>query len=294
MAARGPGYFEEMKTFVAASCERWNRRELKGSRLKPKQVMEVADFLATQPIAAVAFVTDNQVMTEEVVTHHRSWQASLVAQARDAYGRRTDASDERLAAATATIELVGVGMSDVEFAQQQQVPELLFTMVQRALDRYRDVEWDPEFETFSWVIDAKAATGLSPGEKYAFDNAMRAIGSTERFRLVLPFEWQKRPNHPFLTRHAADAEHTSLNSLWQDTREHAASHDHAGLQLADIVANVVRRAIEDGSSSSTIEAYDRLRLVLTDLEGNCLNVYRFRHAPTPDVARYTPLMRAWP
>ena len=123
---------------------------------------------------------------------------------------------------------------------------------------------------------------------------MRAIASTDRFVWVLPPEWRERPHHPFLRRYAADSEHTSLNQLWENARRYDDSRLHAGLQLADVAAGVVRRAVTEGERSPTRAAYESLRMTLTDMEGNCLRPYRFRGAPSPDSARYEPLMRAWP
>lgn len=119
------------------------------------------------------------------------------------------------------------------------------------------------------------------------------IGSTERLSLNLPLEWADRPEHPFRRFDAPDGGHTLLSELL-GARNWAQSEDDECVQLADVVAGTVRSVIEMGVRSSRWHAYQTLRMVLTDPDGYCLHVYRFRGAPEPDLARYMPLLRAWP
>ena len=165
--------------------------------------------------------------------------------------------------------------------------------VRRACLRYSEPEWDAEFEQFRFVFDAKQTGRLKAGERYVDEHLERMIGSTARLKLDLPFAWADRPEHPFRRFDDPSGEHTLLGMLLKD-RAWVRSEDDACVQLADVVAGTVRSAIERGARSPRLEAYDSLRIALTDGDGYCLHFYKFRGAREPDLVRYMPLLRAWP
>jgi hypothetical protein len=283
--------------FAAEARRRWRRSELKSSHMKPAWVLEVADFLAANQISAVAFVTDNEVMTRNGVRDFRIRQAAAIARGRQ---RLIDANprDARLPEIDEMLDRVAGAfsrepMSDDDFIQSEQIPELALECVARACSRYREPEWESDFEGFRFVFDAKQPDGLKAGERWIHENIERMIGSTKRMILELPGEWEQRPKHPFRRFDDPEGEHTMLKDVL-GARNWARSEDDDCVQLADVVAGTVRSAIELGSRSARWEAYEALRMVLTDHDGYCLRVHRFRGAPDADLSRYMPLMRAWP
>jgi hypothetical protein len=286
-----------VKRYVEDARRWWGRPELKSSHMKPQWVDNVAKFLARNQISAVAYVTDNEVMTKEIVERFRLRQAVAIAEGRQ---RVVDAdpNDPRISDIDALIDRVAGApvsehMSDDDFIQAQQVPELVLECVRRACLRYSEPGWDSDFERFRFVFDAKHPDHLKAGERYVHENLERMIGSTKRLSLNLPFEWANRPEHPFRRFDAPDGEHTLLGELLK-ARNWTQSEDDEGVQLADIVAGTVRSVIERGERSRRWQAYQTLRMVLTDPDGYCLHVYRFRGAPEADLVRYMPLLRAWP
>jgi Protein of unknown function (DUF3800) len=288
---------EAVARFMDHARERWRRRELKSSKMRPEWIVHVAEFLASHHISAVAFVTDNEVMTRKGVWGFRLRQAAAIANGRQ---RIVDANpdDLRIPDIDALMDMVagvpGVGhMSDDDFIQSHQVPELLLECVQRACQRYRGQEWDADFERFRFVFDAKQPDRLKAGERYIDEHVERMIGSTKRLSLELPGEWKDRPEHPFRCFDDDGGEHMLLGELL-GARNWMRSEDDDCVQLADVVAGTVRSVIETGSRSPRWSAYEKLRIVLADLNGQCLRVFRFRGAPDGDVSRYAPLIRAWP
>lgn len=254
-------------------------------------------FLAGHEISAVAFATDNEVMNREVVQRHRLGQAAAIAKGRQPL---VDANpeDPRLGEIDALLDRVaglpGRGhMSDDDFIQSQQVPELVMESIQRACQRYREPEWDADFQRFEFVFDAKHRGRLKAGEKYVDENLERMIGSTARMKLDVPGEWADSPEHPFRAFDDPSGQFTMLSEILGSRRWGSSEEDNC-LQLADVVAGTVRSVIESGGNSPRWAAYQKLRMVLTDIDGYCLRVYRFRGAPEADVAWYVPLMRAWP
>jgi hypothetical protein len=286
-----------VKRYVEDARRRWRRSELKSSRMKPQWIDDVAKFLAGNQISAVAYVTDNEVMTKKIVEKARLHQAAAIAKGRQ-HVVDADPADSRIPDIDVLLDRVaGIPtserMSDDDFIQAQQVPELVLECVRRACLRYRELGWNSDFERFRFVFDAKHPDRLKAGERYVHENLERMIGSTERLSLNLPLEWAGRPEHPFRRFDAPDGGHTLLGELL-GARNWAQSEDDECVQLADVVAGTVRSVIEMGARSPRWQAYQTLRMVLTDLDGYCLHVYRFRGAPEADLVRYMPLLRAWP
>ncbi len=288
---------DAVERFVADACLRWGRSELKSSAMKPPWVSDVAAFLAAHQIAAVAYVTDSEMMTRPIVADFRLRQAAAIARGR----ARVLAANPDYAGIAAIDELLErvagsathERMSDDDFIQAEQVPELILETVRRACLRYSEPEWDAEFEQFRFVFDAKQTGRLKAGERYVDEHLERMIGSTKRLKLDLPFVWANRPEHPFRCFDDPSGQHTLLGKLLKD-RTWVRSEEDACVQLADVVAGTVRSAIERGALSPRLRAYDSLRIVLTDNDGYCLHFYKFRGAPEPDLGRYRPLLRAWP
>lgn len=288
---------DAVERFVNHACKRWHRSELKSSKMKPGWFDEVATFIACHQIAAVAFVTDNETMTRRLVQEHRLDQAAAIAAGRDQL-RAANAADPRLADIDTLIARVAGApgpepISDDDFIQSQQIPELLLDCVRNACTRYRDPAWAADFERFDIVLDAKHSDRLKAGEKYVDDNIERMLASTERFVLNLPEEWAESPEHPFRRFDSHEAGFTQLDLLLGE-RKWAHSEEDACIQLADVLAGIVRDTVEAGAKSSRWRAYQTLRMVLTDIKGDCLRVFRFTGAPAPDLTRYAPLVRAWP
>jgi hypothetical protein len=286
-----------VERFVDDVCRQWQRRELKSSRMKPQWINEVAEFLAGHQISAVAYVTDNEVMTKAIVGEFRLRQAAAIAKGRQRV-LDADPNDTRIADIDALLDRVAGApgsehISHDDFIQAQQIPELVLECVRRTCLRYSEPEWDSDFERFRFVFDAKHPDRLKAGERYVHEGLERMIGSTKRLTLDLPLEWAERPEHPFRQFDDVDGQHTLLSELL-GARDWARSEDDVCVQLADVVAGTIRSVIELGAHSPRLQAYQTLRAVLTDQDGYCLHVYRFRGAPQPDLVRYMPLLRAWP
>jgi len=288
---------DAVQRFAEDVRSRWQRTELKSSRLRPSWVFETADFLASHQVSAVVYVTDNEMMTRQVVRGFRLRQAAEIAKGRRHIVER-DPQDARLPEIDALLDqIAGVPttqpMSDDDFIQSQQMPELILDCVQRACSRYREDGWDQDFRHFQFVVDGKQPDRLKAGERYVHENLERMLGSTRRLSLELPFEWRQRPDHPFRRFDDPDGEHTLLSDLLA-ARNWVRSLDDDCVQLADVVAGIVRSVVERGAGSRRWPAYEVLRNVVTDEHGCCLRLFRFRDAPYPDLARYGPLLRAWP
>lgn len=102
----------------------------------------------------------------------------------------------------------------------------------------------------------------------------------------------RRPVHPFVARFSEGDNKLSLNRIFERGLAFAESHNHAGLQLADVVAYVVRKAILDPASTEIQAAYSLIRDNLrTERDGQALKLVRYTTGQ--DAAgeeRYRPLL----
>jgi hypothetical protein len=97
--------------------------------------------------------------------------------------------------------------------------------------------------------------------------------------LSLPRDWVDG-GHPFVA-NFTDDETASPAKLFANGIATKRSEDEPGLQVADVIASVVRRSVlrvDPGSSVSS--AYDLLRRVLSDPQGRCLQIYRYEGGST--------------
>ena len=105
---------------------------------------------------------------------------------------------------------------------------------------------------------------------------MPVLGSNKRFVINLPQVWLDG-DHPY-------------NSLFANGPQTRASHEVAGLQIADVIAHVVRQAVlRQRATDRVLAAYDALRPVLGGAHGRCLQIYRYENGHTPPRELYEPL-----
>jgi hypothetical protein len=225
-------------------------------------------------------------MTRKIVSEFRLRQADAIQRGRQRLSERHP-DDPRLPEIDALMARVvgariGERLSDDDFIQVQQLPELILQAVQHACLRYSEPEWDSDFERFRFVFNAKHPDRLKAGERYVNEGLELMLGSTKRFTLDLPLASAGRPTHAFRAFDHDDGEHTLLSELLAN-REWRPSQQDACLQLADVIAGTVRSVIERGEASPRMQPYNTLRTVIADENGYCLHFYRFRGAPLPDL-----------
>src|SRR4051794_26099412 len=105
----------EIESFASALRARLGKAELKSSRLRPSAIVEVCEFIASQPIAAVAFVTDSVMMSQRWVGVGRARQIAQIEGGLSRYRRGSAAADpSRVAEAQALIQALRSEISDVE------------------------------------------------------------------------------------------------------------------------------------------------------------------------------------
>ena len=290
--------YPEVEAFVRDRCHAWGLPELHAKSMRPAQITEVASFICDRSLTAIAHVTDTELMDRALITDFRMRQAARIAESRDRWRARGGDSETLAAEIDQLIAAAGLKdeVSNPEFVQQHQLPLLILGCVQVCLDRFFGPEWNSDFETFDFVIDAKLPDALSPGERYSREIYKPVLGSSKGFSLELPPDGKSQADHPFRQFDHEDSEHTDLGRLFVNGLPSGESHDHAGLQLADIVANTVRRAVLKGPKSSTWKAFNLLRATLLTREGTTRRAWTIKPywftggGREPDLGRYGPLL----
>ena len=203
----------------------------------------VCRFIASINVTAVAVVTDTAMMTRAVIRRFRAKQLSDMQAERAAWKEsRGDAPhvDRELAALEKVVQHVS-RLSDSEFVQATLTPELLRDVIQRAIDRYRADEWREHFNQFAFTFDEKLPGKLSQGQKYVNHMYMRVLGTNKRFVITPPADWIAE-NHPYVTNFTI-AGKPAPDKLFANGLATRNSKDVAGLQIADVIASVVRRSV---------------------------------------------------
>jgi Protein of unknown function (DUF3800) len=274
--------------FVDATKARCDVAELHGAALDGRELLDVCRFIASINVTAVAIVTDTAMMTPTVIRRFRTRQLTQMQAERAAWkesGGDAPHVDRELAALEKAVQHVS-RLSDPEFVQATLTPELLRDVIQRAIDCYHGDDWREYFSRFDFTFDEKLPGKLSQGQKYMNLMYMRVLGTNKRFVITPPAAWIA-DNHPYV-RNFTVAGKPAPDKLFANGLATRDSKDVAGLQIADVIACVVRRSVLRTDTSQTVlAAYELLQPVLADREGRCLQMYRYEegNAAIPEIYR---------
>jgi hypothetical protein len=174
-------------------------------------------------------------------------------------------------------------IADGEFVQAQYLVELLSAALQKSLVAHAHESWADDFAHFWFILDAKLPRRMAAGEKYLNDLLVPVLGSRRGTPLIIPSNWTKPPAHPFIERHQRDLglirgvevqNPIDLKTVFEHGLRFESSAECPGLQLADCVAHVVRRAVLEPDDAAIQHAYDQLRPRLRNHEGSSLTIHR--------------------
>ena len=133
-------------------------------------------------------------------------------------------------------------VSDSEYIQAHMLVGLIHAVLFKSIVRYIDDSWRDDLVDFHFILDGKLPDKLAAGEKDLDVLLVPLLGSND-YELVVPNTWGDEPVHPFAAKFFEPSENVSLNRILEHGLRFEPSHEHAGLQLVDVVAYVTRRAI---------------------------------------------------
>jgi hypothetical protein len=277
--------------FVDDATTKWQVDELHASQLQPGQLMRIARFLGAGSCRLLAHVTDSLLVTQRQIAEFRLDQAATIKRNLDWYRR---ASTGARGAPVREIEewmlrqLKRSGLSSQisngEFVQAHYLVELIEASLQESLLAYSDDAWAGDFAHFRFIIDAKLPRKMAAGEKYLNDVIVPVLGSRAGSHLIVPEHWKEEPVHAFIQAFEGDGvirgvevkDAINLKAIFEQGLEFEPSHKHAGLQLADSAAFLVRQAVLQPRNGVAQAAYDQLRPKLQDHRGRSLTIHRLR------------------
>lgn len=283
--------------FVSGRCGRWGLEELHAHRMTGQMLLEVCDFISESGCGLLAMVTDTELVSADDIFRFRLAQAAANKRGLDRYHAEGGRSEEIAAITDRNIKRVGLEaqIQDGQFIQAHFLVLLLGRGLQKAVLWYQADEWDEDLARFTFVVDRKLPGKLSTGEKYLHEIIVPALASREE-ALDIPKAWHERPDHPFLMNFERESAWVrgrdvsgaiDLRAIFEGGVRFEDSGAHPGLQLADTVAHVVRRAVLEPQNAIIRAAYDQLRPQLRNEDDRCLLINRLQgSAPPVSLERY--------
>lgn len=254
----------------------WGREEigeLHAAALDWPERLETCEMLGSRGdvYASVIITTNTLLCSPEAVAAHRRRQLVFA----EASRARATTDDGRVRGQRACRLLAGkrIGrnrLSDGGYIHAATVPRALVGAVQRAFCFYSDDSWRSDMAEVELVMDDETPATV----RYVTQTLLPTIGGDERFRIVTPAHWRNEPVHPLLAR----AQHPDGDGLWPqhivgETIRWVSSHDEVAVQVADMAAWVVCRAITRPGDPEAREAFEMLRSVLVGEQGRCFEVF---------------------
>ncbi len=301
-------FLSELQGFLEDRQERWDCAELHATELTVGQRLRMCRFIASSPLELVAYATDTELADRQAIQRWRLAQAAGLRRNLDWYrkqGGRAPDVEKWLDAGIARAGLAS-RISDTEFIQAVLFVDVIFAALQKSLVFFVGDEWRPDFHSFAFVLDGKLPNKLGAGEKFLRDAIVPILGSNARFQLDLVDTWKNAdPPHPFVERFEraggwsgsrrarVEEEVIDLSAIFQDGLRFEASHDHPGLQIADVVAYVVRYAVLHPEDDRAQLAFDLIREKLRYFGGRALQIVRLDTAESrSSLDRYKRLRRS--
>lgn len=267
-------FVDKVEHYVANKNDELGVKELHAAELPDEELVAICEWLNSGPLSLVGQATDTAVMTATQLRDYRQEQATRLAENLEQYkaaGGRWSGADAWYTRHIKRAELSS-RVSDSEYIQAHMLVGLIHAAIFKSIVRYIDDSWRADLVDFYFILDAKLPDKLAAGEKDLDVLLVPFLGSND-YELVVPNTWGDEPAHPFASKFLEQNGNVSLNRIFEHGLRFEPSHEHAGLQLVDVVAYVTRRAILEPENDVIHRAYAHLRDNLrTEREGQALRL----------------------
>jgi hypothetical protein len=138
-------------------------------------------------------------------------------------------------------------------------------------------------EAFELVIDEETPAAV----RYVVASLLPTMGGDDRFEFVFPDHWRHSPLHPMLA-HATHAEGDGMapQKMLGSAPRWGRSADEPAIQVADMAAWIVSRAITTPEIGAARECFDLLRPVLVGAGGRCFDLFAIGDVRPEDAVLY--------
>ena len=264
----------KVEHYVANKKSELAVKELHAAELPDEELVAICEWLNSGPLSLVGQATDTAVMTAAQLRNYRQEQAARLAENLEQYkaaGGQWTGADAWYTRHIKRAELSS-RVSDSEYIQAHMLVGLIHAVLFKSIVRYIDDSWRDDLVRFHFILDGKLPDKLAAGEKDLDVLLVPLLGSND-YELVVPNTWGDEPVHPFAAKFFEPSENVSLNRIFEHGLRFEPSHEHAGLQLVDVVAYVTRRAILEPDNDVIHRAYAHLRDNLrTERDGQALRL----------------------
>jgi hypothetical protein len=264
----------KVEHYVANKKSELAVKELHAAELPDEELVAICEWLNSGPLSLVGQATDTAVMTAAQLRDYRQEQAARLAENLEQYkaaGGQWTGADAWYTRHIKRAELSS-RVSDSEYIQAHMLVGLIHAALFKSIVRYIDDSWRDDLVHFHLILDGKLPDKLAAGEKDLDVLLVPLLGSND-YELVVPNTWGDEPVHPFAAKFFEPSENVSLNRIFEHGLRFEPSHEHAGLQLVDVVAYVTRRAILEPDNDVIHRAYAHLRDNLrTERDGQALRL----------------------
>ena len=261
---------EAVEHDVATICreEGFGGSEIKGESIPNSLRRRLCEYLGrSRPnIRAAAAVTDNRIVTTEDLARRRRDQSSRFEANRDWYAQAGGDSREILDHLRQLIKQTeySTRISDADYLHMVMFQHLIVMALQGSLLTFFEPEYDEDFREFRFNLDAVGCRKLSPFEKALSKNIVAFLGTAptlmgkvpEKRGLTVIDEWAMR-EHPFEQRFG-QGDVIDLGLIFEHGLHFIPSEQSVGIQLADVVANTIRRALREQDSDYMFLCYSEL------------------------------------
>lgn len=237
-------FFEIWKAHPLLKNKLDKNGEIKGSQLNEADFESFLLGLANFDLMIGVDIIDLGLTSEEVVEKHRAAMATT--HANSVTGSKTNTQFSRDIIASLSLP---------NYVQMLSVSALIYKTLDVLINYYAQ-RFPQELGDFQWVFDAKDSTKVNDYEKtltkvvqplvqtYCLDDPLRSVDGFNYSHLNKYLIEEKYVLEQYKKNKSNNSTFISISEVMQDMH-FAQSHAHLGLQIADILANCVRRAISN-------------------------------------------------
>jgi len=270
-------FVDKIEHYVMNQQSELGVSELHAAELPDEKLVEICRFLTGGPLSLVGQVTDNKVMTDEQIIVHRETQAAQLERNLEEYkrlGGKWPGAEAWYQRHIKRAQLASRVINS-EYVQADLFVGLIHAALFKSIVLYSNDAWRDDLVDFHFILDRKLPGKLAAGEKDLNVLLMPRLGGND-YEIVFPTNWHEEPAHPFAAKFAEGRSRLSLNRIFEHGLRFESSSDHAGLQLVDTVAYVIRKAILEPENDVIHGAYAHIRDELrTERDGQALRLVRY-------------------
>jgi hypothetical protein len=284
---------DSLEYVVAAQMDMWRStwgmRELHAAKMMPSQLVDVCAWIGASPLTWVATYTDSRLFP---FAQQLDWRARQQAKAEAAIAAsRTLPNDDVRRSTVATMRGRLEHDSRVTTSEYLEFlilyPAVVGKAVQAAIAVYQDEAYAADFYGFVLEFDGKLRGKRSRAEKTMVTALRYILVGDDRFALDLP-PWPD--DHPCFVNHPGGTPRSiAVTEVLRDL-QFPDSSDSNLVQLADVIANLLRRAGVDPRDALAQRCWTLLRrrgFVRDDVR---LHLFRDRKGPVVNPAHYAHLV----